>query len=220
MNYIIACLSSIILSILLTLQLIKLFEHIDNEHNTRLSLSNTIVIIICSTLFGILSPIFIWDNQYDTLKNSIEMLNITILFVYLLFQSYFDQKICMVYSSVSLIMIALEILYVIFMYINNYISIYGIYTLGVLIIPFVLYIISLFRGIGLGDVLIYLVISIYYIGSKQQTIASMLINIIVTNILFIVTSLIVKIIKKDKNNHQPLTIFISIVTLLFAIVKI
>lgn len=215
----IGCIISIA-SVFLTIQLIKLFENIDEESTTNINKRNKIVISILGFVVIMLGTLLIWDNQYGIIKNSIEILNISVIFLYLAFQSYFDQKTKMVYSSISILMIPVEILYITYIMLNGYSNIYGMYTLGILVIPFILFILSLFRGIGFGDVLIYLVISIYYIGSKQQPVISMLFNIIVTNIIFIIVSLLIKLIKRDKNKHQPLTIFISIVTLIFAILKI
>ena len=203
-----------------TIQLIKYFESIDKELNTVVSSKDKLIIIILSIIVGFLSTIALWNRELDIITNTVELFNISILFIYLALESYTDQKTKLVYSSVSIIMIPIEILYVVYMVISGNSQIYGIYTLAVLFIPVVLFILSLFRGIGLGDVLIYLVISIYYIGAKEQVVVSMLFNVIASNILFIITSLIYRLVKHNKEKHQPLTIFISIVTILFSILKI
>lgn len=202
------------------IQMVKIFESIDDEVNTTINKRDKAIIIILSSLYGILSAIFIWKNQYNIIKNIIELLNISILFIYLTFQSYFDQKIKNVYSMVSILMIPIEIIYVAYIIIGGYNKIYGLYTLAVLIAPLILWVISWFRGIGFGDVLIYLVIAIYYIGAKQQPVISMLLNIIITNTVFILVSLISSVGKIGKNKHKPLTMYIAITTIVFAILNV
>ena len=209
-----------IAAIIVVIQMIKIFESIDDEVETAINKKDRAVIIILGSLYGILSAVFIWKNQYGLVKNIVELLNVTLLFIYLTFQSYFDQKIKNVYSTISILMIPIEIIYVTYIMIGGYNKIYGFYTLAVLIAPIILWVISLFRGIGFGDVLIYLVIAIYYIGAKQQPVISMLLNIIATNITFIVTSIIIKMGKFGKKKHKPLTMYIAITTILFAILNV
>ena len=86
------------------------------------------------------------------------------------------------------------------------------YTYTVLIILVVLGIMSIFRWIGLGDVYIYIVLALYYTQYRNLPTLTLMVNILLTNILFIVVTVILKIIRKDKEKHQPLTIFIAIST--------
>ena len=72
---------------------------------------------------------------------------------------------------------------------------------------------TIFRFIGLGDVLIYYVLALYYISISQDAAVLLMINVLITNILFVIVS----IVSKNKEKHKPLTIFIAISTFLLNI---
>jgi hypothetical protein len=143
-----------------------------------------------------------------------------IILGYLIFMSYTDQKIKLLYTTVSLIVMILMLISFIINWntVKNYFI--NEYTWTVIIVILVLGIMSIFRYIGFGDVIIYVVLSIYLISYRNVPLVSILVNIVIANTLFIINALIAKIIRKDQEKHQPLTMFIALATLLCGIMFI
>lgn len=190
---------------IIPLILIHLFSKADTEYTDKIQLKkkDAIIILILALGYGIITPVLITEE--------IQYINLTILTAYLVFMSYTDQKIMQLYSIVSIIMIIFEGIALCLML--NQLS-FDKYTPTILIILLVLNIMSIFRWIGYGDVLIYTVLSLYYLQYRAVPTMSMMLNILFTNIMFVIVTLIIKIVKKDKSKHQPLTIFIAISTYL------
>jgi hypothetical protein len=137
-----------------------------------------------------------------------------ILMGYLLFMSYTDQKTKLLYTLPSIIMLIIQV--IIFAinwstiktyYINEY-----TWTIGILVL--VLGIISLLGFLGLGDVIIYTVLGIYYTCFRNLPTMSLIYNIFLANLIFLVVTIILKVTKQDISKKQPLTIFIALSTLL------
>lgn len=188
---------------LIPLALIFTFNKLDKEFKDKLKIRklDIVIIIAVAIIYGIL---------YSRLGLTLGVfVNTTLLTAYLVFMSYTDQKTMLLYSSISFIMIIYEIIMIV---VNYNIIPFNEYTYTVLIILVVLGIMSIFRWIGLGDVYIYIVLALYYTQYRNLPTLTLMVNILLTNILFIVITVILKIIRKDKEKHQPLTIFIAIST--------
>jgi hypothetical protein len=142
------------------------------------------------------------------------MIGTATLLGYLIFMSYTDQKIKLLYTAASLITMIVEI--IIFAINWDVIKTCFIneYTWTVLPVIIVLAIMSIFRYIGFGDVIIYAVLGIYLVSYRTVPLVSILINIVIANTLFIINALISKAVRKDKTKHQPLTMFIALATFL------
>lgn len=188
--------------------LILLFSKEDIEYRDKIKLhkKDAIIIIILAIGYGLITPIMIGEQ--------FEYINLTLLISYLVFMSYTDQKIMLLYSSASIIMILFEVITLALRFGQ---LTFDKYTPTLLIVLLVLNIMSIFRWIGYGDVLIYTVISLYLLQHRAVPTMSLLINILFTNIMFVIATLILKIIKRDKSKHQPLTLYIAISTYLCAI---
>ena len=187
----------------LSLALITIFSRLDTELSNKLYLKKLDIIIIfaVAVLYGVL---------YSRLDISfIDFINNSILIAYLVFMSYTDQKTKLLYTSVSIVMILIEAFFLVYNLTN---IVYNEYTLSIILVILILGIMSIFRWIGFGDVLIYIVLSIYLTQYRVIPTLSIMINILLTNIMFVVVTIIVKLIKHDKDKHQPLTIFIAIST--------
>lgn len=140
-------------------------------------------------------------------------LHMDILAAYLIFMSYTDQKTKLLYTSVSLVMLIMELVLGV---INiDFIMEYSnelTWTIG--LVPVILYIISIFNGIGLGDVYIYLVLCLYTLQISHIPTLVMIINILLTNIMFVVVTIFLRVMWKNKEKHLPLTIYITIASII------
>ena len=202
---IINCIMGMIIMLIVPIMCIRTFCELDEDCRDKLKLNKTniITLMLVAIGYGLVTPLLI--------PTEFEYINLTLLMAYLVFMSYTDQKTMLLYTAPSIVMFMVELLLLILNY--NNLS-FDRYTPTVLVVLVALYAMSLFRWIGYGDVLIYTVLIIYLMQYRAVPTMSLLINILLTNILFVVTTLIMKIIKKDKSKHQPLTIFIAISTYL------
>lgn len=185
----------------LPILLIKFYTKIDTEFRDKLQLNSKDIIII------LFSSFFITVTYYYRVEDSKYFFHSIALLAYLVFMSYTDQKTKLLYSSISVIAIIVELISVYkYLYGNNFNVLNMHYT--VFILPIVFSIMSIFRLIGFGDVLIYIVISLFLFQFRFVPTISMILNVLITNILFIISSLIMR--KREKN--QPLTLYITIST--------
>lgn len=183
--------------------LILIFSYLDKELTEVIKLKpKTLIIILC---VGLISSIlyYIFCGHFEKMY----YLHCMVLLGYLIFMSYTDQLTTLLYSSVSVVMITAEIVSLL---ININIRELEIYTLIIFAFPVVFSIMSLFRWIGFGDVLIYCVLTLFLIQYRLVPTMSMIINVLITNILFIIVTLLLR----RKERHRPLTIFITISTFL------
>lgn len=196
---------------LIPLALIITFRKLDKEYREiyKANKFDIIIIIAFAIIYSIITPI--------TITNTIQYINFSILMGYLVFMSYTDQKSKLLYTSVSIFMIIYEAIMVIINY-KHIVSVPYIWTVA--FIPIGFFILSLFRMIGLGDVFIYVVICLYYAQYRTVPTLSMIYNILLTNIMFVVVTIIIMIIKKDRKRYNPLTIFIAISTYICGILLI
>lgn len=190
---------SLILIIAIPLILIKIFMYCEEDISIKEKITPKRKDIITLIIVSILS----WLIQINNLTSWFTIL----LIAYLIFMSYTDQKTKLLYSMASTVMIALGIVNIITTHSFNSIAALS------LIIPTIMLVMSVFRFIGLGDVLIYYVLALYYISISQEAAVLMMINVLITNILFVIVS----VVSKNKEKHKPLTIFIAISTFLLNI---
>lgn len=189
---------SILIQLIMSLSLIKVFEKIDSELGIKLKTKDIVIITLVIITDSIL---------YSITYNTLNIAHVSLITGYLIFMSYTDMKTKLLYSTVSFVMIAIETVLVLL----SIASIYK-YSFIVLVVPFGLFILSLFKMLGLGDVYIYLVISLYYLQSRPLAFESILINVILADVLFVISALIYKIATKEKEKHLPFTIYIGIAT--------
>lgn len=203
---------SSLLIIFIPLILIKIFSTIDNEIKDKIKIkkSDKILIIVFGIIQAVLMSVIIQNKE-------VQLINLAIMMGYLVFMSYTDQKTGLVYSIASFVMIVMQVV----MLITQFsLTVKNLFSYITLVIPIVIYMLSLLGMIGFGDVLIYMVIAIYYLTYSEYCTMTLIITILVTNIMFLIVNLIVKIVKHDKEKHHPLTIYITISAFICSILLI
>jgi hypothetical protein len=172
--------------------LIKVFDSIDNEVNLKMSYR----FIFLNSIFASMIGYFI-SKIYS---NRFQMIHLSILIAYLWFMGYVDRKSKTVYTSVSVIMLLIEFVISIFTLDKTLLN---EYTWTVALVLLILFIMSMVRMIGLGDVLIYGVISMYYVQTRLLPTISLMIVILVANVIFIIVNVIKAVVRKIKKaNYQ------------------
>lgn len=195
---------NLMLVVLIPLALISLFSNFDSDigETLRLRKKDVIIIITTSILYIIASTLL--------LSNDINIwINTSLITGYLIFCSYTDLKTKLLYTIISVTLLIIEGIWLI-IDIKN--VIFNEYTWTILIILLILYLMSIPKFLGLGDALIYSVITTYLVHYRTIPTMSLIINLLLANILFLVITVILKVIKKDKERHQPFTLFIAIST--------
>lgn len=196
---------SLLTMIAMPLLLITVFSSIDTDIGDviKASKKDIVIIILVAILYMIVTRLF----NFDTAR----YVNMSILTGYLVFMSYTDQKTKLLYSIVSIFMILFEIIWLVVNISDIYFTKYDL-----LLIPVVLamLIMSKFRFLGFGDVLIYVVIVIYGLIYSLLPFWDILINYFVANILFVICTSIIRIVTRDKDRNQPFTLYIAISTFL------
>lgn len=195
---------NLMLVVLIPLALIKLFSNFDSDigETLRLRKRDVIIIIIASLLYIITSTLL--------LSNDINMwINTSLITGYLIFCSYTDLKTKLLYTIISVALLIIEGIWLV-IDIEN--IVFNEYTWTILIVLLILYLMSIPKFLGLGDALIYSVITTYLVHYRIIPTMSLIINLLLANVLFLVITVILKVIKKDKERHQPFTLFIAIST--------
>lgn len=195
---------NLMLVVLIPLALIKLFSNFDSDigETLRLRKRDVIIIIIASLLYIITSTLL--------LSNDINMwINTSLITGYLIFCSYTDLKTKLLYTIISVALLIIEGIWLI-IDIEN--IMFNEYTWTILIALLILYLMSIPKFLGLGDALIYSVIATYLVHYRIIPTMSLIINLLLANVLFLVITVILKVIKKDRERHQPFTLFIAIST--------
>lgn len=195
----------LITMIAMPLLLITLFSKLDTDigDKIRASKKDIFIIILVAIIYMAVTMLF----NFDTAR----FMNMSILTGYLVFMSYTDQKTRLLYSIVSIFMILFETIWLAVNFSNICFTKYHL-----LLIPIILamLIMSKFRLLGFGDVLIYVVITIYELTYSLLPFWDILLNYLVANTLFVVIAGVVRIVTKDKEKHQPFTLYIAIATFL------
>lgn len=198
---------SIAIISLIPLLLIQVFSRIDNTIDIALTKRGIAIIVLSSVL--IVTIRFMLYSSVGCEPYIQDILHMDIMFAYLMFMSYTDQKTKLLYTSVSVIMIIVEAVACL-VQLKSIFELSNMLTWTVGIIPIVLLIISAFRGIGLGDVYIYVVLCLYTLQISHVPTLIMILNLLITNILFIISTIFLKVVKKNKDKHLPLTVYIMI----------
>lgn len=207
--------------IILPIALIRIFEKYDKECNTQLSRKDIVILIAISIIADLvvtLSANSVYTSYEIEKTRDFMMIALTMLVIgYLIFMSYTDIKTQLLYSIVSYIMIIL----LISVGILNNIGIFhkaSFISYGIIVILFLM---SKFRFIGLGDVLIYTALALYYnIEAYNYGFILLIVNYFLANLLFVIAVSFKKISKKDKNRHYPLAPCIGVSTLLVYIINL
>lgn len=206
---------SVIMLFTLPLLLAKVYERLDKELGIQISKKDIITFAIVAICVGI------GINLVD--YNTLEIIHLSIILSYLFYMSYTDQKTKLLYSSISFGMLILEAILVVVKF--NQLNI-NTFTWTIILISVILFVFSIFKGIGQGDVLIYSVLCLYYIQIRSIPTLSMLLNIIITNVMFIISAVVYKLYRKirykesSKGESLPLTIYIAISTVICSILLI
>lgn len=205
MTGIVKVIISLFTTIAMPLLLITLFSKIDAEIGNKIKASkkDIFIIILVAILYMAVTMLF----NFDTAR----FMNMSILTGYLVFMSYTDQKTKLLYSIVSIFMILFE---TIWLAVNFSKICFTKYHLLIIPIVLAMLIMSKFRLLGFGDVLIYVVIIIYELTYSLLPFWDVLLNYLLANTLFVVVAGIVRIITRDKEKHQPFTLYIAIATFL------
>ena len=194
---------------LIPIILVNYFVRIDKEYAPALKLTSTrkigLAMLILAGLVALLSPGYCY-------LSTLQHLNSSFILAYLIFMSYTDTHTKMLYSVVSAVMLVFEIIITMINAERFQSDTYTlIIALGVLII------LAIFNLIGAGDVLIYTVIMLYLLQNRTVPTMSFILNVLMTNIMFVVVTVLKKLQSKDINilhSHEPLTLFIYFGTLM------
>lgn len=196
---------------LIPIILVNYFVRIDKEYAPALKLTSTrkigLAMLILTGLVAILSPGYCY-------LSTLQHLNSSFILAYLIFMSYTDTHTKMLYSVVSAVMLIFEIILTMFSTENLQNTTYAwtlLIALGILVV------IAIFNLIGAGDVLIYTVIMLYLLQNRTVPTMSFILNVLMTNIMFVVVTVLKKLQSKDINilhSHEPLTLFIYFGTLM------
>lgn len=192
---------------LMPLALVKGFTILDNEYRDRIKLDKRSIIIIIACGIGFTVITFNMPKMIGTEH----FLNYAFLTGYLIFMSYTDQKIKQLYSVVTVLVIIVESVILALNISKVTLDITVITTIAVVLVLFVM---SLFNWIGMGDVLIYTALAIYLTRYSMIPMISLVMNILLTNLLFIISAIILKLakIEKYKGKNRPLTLYIALST--------
>lgn len=196
---------SLLTMIAMPLLLIAVFSKFDTEIGNELKASKKDIFIIVTVALLYISVTNLFDFSIA------RFMNMSILSGYLVFMSYTDQKTKLLYSIVSIFMILFETIWLLVDFKNVYTT---KYDLLLLLIILAMLIMSKFRLLGFGDVLIYVVVIIYGLIYSLIPFWDVLLNYFVANVLFVICTSISRIVTKDKERHQPFTLYIAISTFL------
>lgn len=187
------------------LLLITVFSKIDADIGNiiKASKKDIFIIVTITALYIIVTNLFDFDIA--------RYMNMSILTGYLVFMSYTDQKTKLLYSIVSIFMILFEIIWLLIDFKNIYITKYDLLLIPIILVMCVM---SKFRLLGFGDVLIYVVLIIYGLIYSLIPLLDILLNYFVANVLFVIFTSISRIVTRDKERHQPFTLYIAISTFL------
>lgn len=203
---------NIVLVVFIPLALIYCFRRLDTELSEALKLRkiDIVIILLFSIIYSVASSKMLGSNLQI-------LINTSILTGYLVFCSYTDLKTKLLYTVVSLAFLMIEISWLII----DYKSVpFNEYSWTILVVIGVMILMSIPRWIGIGDVIIYAVIATYLTHYRFIPTVSIVANILFTNIMFVIATIIIKVIKHNKERHQPLTLFIAISTVVCCLLGI
>lgn len=214
--------SILLIPIILSMTFSRVEQGIDENHSKSIKMHGKDIIII-----AVISLIYNAVSITLLSSNSEKFIITALLFGYLIFMAYTDQKTMMVYSAPSVIMLVALILRALIQnkMIHGSISTQQLYI--ILPVMIVLLILSMFGMLGYGDILIYAVIAVYNIIYSDYAGISLIINLLIANTLFILTTIILRLKKSSVNTsisdgttEFPFTIYILIGTIICSILNI
>lgn len=196
----------IILSVLtlsIVISLIVFFSRIDTEYSEKLRIykNNYIIFTIAAVSFSILRVYLTGASWFDDIIA-------IVLIAYLIFMSFTDQRTKLLYDIVSIAMIVI-------MLVINILSINSFNTteiIGTSAVILALYILSRFRWLGFGDVLVYTVLALYYFKFSSSVTFYILANLLIANIGFVISGVVSRAKTKSNDKHLPFTLWICIAT--------
>ena len=163
------------------------------------------ILLYAASIIEIVVFIFTLNQQ----QNLIYTLSILVVTCLLNITSYMDEKIQSFHLWICLLGILIQaVLYVVsIVKYENYINI--ICIIAILAILVAMLVTSLFGGIGLGDLLLYVMIALSYLTISHLAHVLLAVNIVVSYIVFLIRNIMRK---KDINKSNPFTLSIAIIS--------
>lgn len=192
--------------IIITLLIVSAFDKYDSEINLAFTKRDVILISIISLFCSLVI-------NFKLRELSEVHILVCILTVLMLVMSYTDLKTMQVYTVLDLLAIIASAIYLVLnieqvklfvtIYPNNIILIVSILIIAILFIT---------QGVGLGDTMLYSSLLIYYITKTELGSLIFVINILISNFLFLIVNSTKFI--KDKKRKLPLVPYILIAWIL------
>jgi len=175
--------------------LVDKFNNLDNEVDLAFKVNDIITLVIISFLCN-LEISALWSNK-------LHIIQLWVTTLYLLIQGYTDSKTKQVYSIINYITLGLNIILLIISCIKFKLLI----PLPIFIVLFVLFVICILRGIGAGDIFVYVIIAINYLIFKAEfSYIIIALNLLLSQVLFIIFN--IKIFIKNKKEKRALIPYI------------
>lgn len=163
------------------------------------------ILLYATSIIEIVVFIFTLNQQ----QNLIYTLSILVVTCLLNITSYMDEKIQSFHLWICLLGILIQaVLYAVsIIKYENYFNV--ICIIAVLAILVAMLVTSLFGGIGLGDLLLYVMIALSYLTISHLAHVLLAVNIVVSYIVFLIRNIMRK---KDINKSNPFTLSIAIIS--------
>lgn len=192
--------------IIITLLIVSAFDKYDSEINLAFTKRDVILISIASLFCSL-----VINFKFRELSE-VHIL-VCILTVLMLVMSYTDLKTMQVYTVLDLLAIIASAIYLV-LNIEQVKLFVTIYPNNVILMVSMLIIVILFitQGIGLGDTMLYFSLLMYYITKTELGSLIFVINILISNFLFLIVNSTKFI--KDKKRKLPLVPYILIAWIL------
>lgn len=199
--------------------LIKAYVKYDTDFAEKIKPRNSEYMLLIISSISCIACIDIMYNISANDTSLLKVINFSIIMAYLIFMSYTDQKTKLLYSAVSILMIVLQlvVLLIDFSNVKNY---FNQYTWTLVLPIALLFILSIFNMIGFGDVLIYIVIALYYLGNHPIPTFILGSNIVLANAMFLVVTVILSVLRHSKDKTYPLTLYITISSFMFGLLNL
>ena len=192
--------------VIITLLIVSAFNKYDEEINLAFTKRDVIFISITSLFCSLLINI-----KHNNLSE-VHIL-VCILTVLMIIMSYTDLKTMQVYTVLDLLAIVSSAIYLVcnIEQTKNFIT---IYPNNIILLVNILIIVVLFitQGIGLGDSMLYFSLLLYYITNSQFGCMLFVINILISNLIFLIVNSTKFL--KDKKRKLPLVPYILLAWLL------
>lgn len=192
--------------IIITLLIVSAFNKYDSEINLAFTKRDVIIISIISLFCSLVI-------NFKLRELSEVHILVCILTVLMLVMSYTDLKTMQVYTVLDLLAIIASAIYLV-LNIEQVKLFVTIYPNNVILMVSILIIVILFitQGVGLGDTMLYSSLLIYYITKTELGSLVFVINILISNFLFLIVNSTKFI--KNKKRKLPLVPYILIAWIL------